>query len=356
MEELLPLAAPLGLCIEPTNRCNMKCRFCPVHLEEFPEIVGGLRFMDFSLFEKIIGDLKSMAHPLVNLNLYGDGEPFLNKQLLEMIRLAARAEVAKNIIVTSNGSAITEKTAEALINSGLTHLRISIYGMDDEFHRNITGSPVAPAQILANIQTLRMLRDQKGSQAPHIYVKMIGTSETRSQLDRFREAYGGVADEVNVEHPINWNGYNGNDLVGAIDPEHECDLTQVQGWHKQKGQPNRHKKICTTPFLSLNVKSDGVVTICIVDWNKGTAVGNVNDESLTDIWHGERLREFRRLHIDGRRSENPSCSSCQVLYNSPDNIDALASTQPDRLLYHPPPGLRQITNRIRHGKNTDRNR
>lgn len=336
LEELLPLAAPLGLCIEPTNRCNMSCRFCPVHLEEFSEIVGGLRFIDFALYEKILSDVKAMGATLVNLNLYGDGEPFLNKRLLEMIRLAADMQIAKNIVVTSNGAAINEKNALALLDSGLTHLRVSIYGVDEDFHRRITGSPVSPHQIHANIVRLRQLRDARGSALPHIYAKMIGTSETRSQLERFREMYTGVADEVNVENPINWNGYNNNDLVGALDPEHEADLTLVQGWHKQKGQSNRHKKICTTPFLSLNVKSDGIVTICIVDWNKGTAVGDITRESLFDIWHGERLHTFRRMHIEHRRSENPSCRNCQVFYNSPDNIDALAAANPERLLHYRP--------------------
>jgi radical SAM protein with 4Fe4S-binding SPASM domain len=315
----------------------MRCRFCPVHLEEFPAIVGGRRFMEFALFEKIIHDVKAMGRQLTNLNLYGDGEPFLNKQLLDMIRLAAQMEVAQNIIVTSNGSAITEKAATALIDSGLTHLRVSIYGVDEDFHRHITGSTVTPTQIHTNIVRLRKLRDAQANGLPHIYVKMIGTSKTRPQIERFREMYAGVADEVNVENPINWNGFNNNDLVGALDPQHECDLTLVQGWHKQKGQSNRHKQICTTPFLSLNVKSDGIVTICIVDWNKGTMVGDIPRESLSDIWHGEQLRAFRRMHIEKRRHENPSCRNCMVLHNSPDNIDALASVDPERLLYYPHP-------------------
>ncbi len=335
LNEMLPLPAPLGLCIEPTNRCNMSCRFCPKHLDEFPEVVGGLRFIDFTLFEKVIHDVKSMGCQLVNLNLYGDGEPFLHKRLLDMIRYAAKMQVAKNIIVTSNGSAINEKNAEALLDSGLTHLRVSIYGVDENFHRHITGSNITPVQVHANIERLRKMRDARGNQLPNIYVKMIGTSETHSQIDQFRAMYSGLADEVNVENPINWNGYNGNDLVGALDPEHTFDLTTVQGWHAQKGQPNRQKQVCTTPFLSLNVKSDGVVTICIVDWNKGTAVGDITMESLAEIWHGERLRDFRRMHIENRRSENPSCKNCMVLHNSPDNIDDIAQTDPDRLLYFP---------------------
>jgi radical SAM protein with 4Fe4S-binding SPASM domain len=81
------------------------------------------------------------------------------------------------------------------------------------------------------------------------------------------------------------------------------------------------KKICTTPFLSLNVKQNGDVCICIVDWNKGTKVGNIKDESLEEIWMGENLENFRRMHIEGRRSQNESCRNCKFLYSNPDNMD-----------------------------------
>lgn len=328
----LPLPMPLGLCIEPTNRCNMQCRFCPVHLPEFPETVGGLRFMDFALYEKIIADLATMGGQLVNLHLYGDGEPFLNPRLFDMIRLAADHGVAENIVVTTNGTALTARNAEKLLASGLTHLRLSVYGTDPDFHREITGSPHAPERIRENLRGLRELRDHAGLATPVIYAKMIRTSQTEGQIDTFRQWYAGVADEVNVENPINWNGYGGHDLVGALDPEHACNLSAVQGWHAEAGRDNRHKKVCTTPFLSLNVKADGQVVICIVDWNKGSAVGDMTRESLGEIWHGERLRAFRRMHIEGRRAENPSCRNCMVLYNSPDNIDALAARDPERLL------------------------
>lgn len=332
LEASLPLAMPLGLCIEPTNRCNMKCRFCPVHLPEFAETVGGLRFMEFGLYEKIIRDLAAMGGRLVNLHLYGDGEPFLNPRLFDMIRLAAESGVAQNIVVTTNGTALTPRNAEKLLACGLTYLRVSVYGTDAAFHREITGSNHDPEHILENIRHLRTIRDAAGQATPFIYAKMINAEKTANQIETFKQWYSGVADEVNIENPINWNGYAEHDLVGALDPHHVFDLATLQGWHEHAGSSNRHKKVCTTPFLSLNVKADGSVVICIVDWNKGTQVGNIATESLSEIWQGERLRAFRRMHIEGRRHENPSCRNCMVLYNSPDNIDELALRDPERLL------------------------
>ncbi|MDO9066877.1 MAG: radical SAM/SPASM domain-containing protein, partial [Deltaproteobacteria bacterium] len=336
LERDLPLPMPLGLCIEPTNRCNMSCKFCPVHLDEFEGVVGGLRFMAFDLYEKIVRDVQEMCRAtgrkLVNLNLYGDGEPLLHKQLLEMIRLAIDLQIAENIVVTTNASALTAYMAERLIVSGTTHLRVSIYGMESAFHKQLTGSNVTPQRIFDNVKYLRKLRDASGATYPWIYAKMIGASETRGQLELFKQKYTGVADEVNVENPINWSGYAGHDLIGALDPSHEFNQSSLQGWHRKARVNNAEKKICTTPFLSLNVKSDGKVVICIVDWSKGTIVGDIGEESLAAIWKGSRLRDFRRMHIEQRRYENSSCQNCNVFYNSPDNIDEIAEKDAARLL------------------------
>lgn len=51
-------------------------------------------------------------------------------------------------------------------------------------------------------------------------------------------------------------------------------------------------------------------------------IGNANDESMTDIWHGTRLRDFRMMHLTGNRKDNPACAHCDYLRALPDNIDS----------------------------------
>lgn len=62
---------------------------------------------------------------------------------------------------------------------------------------------------------------------------------------------------------------------------------------------------CPMPFLHLNIKPDEGVTAC---WRCQTVLGKYNEESLTDIWNGQKWQEFRQQHMDGKRPEG--CRSC----------------------------------------------
>lgn len=80
------------------------------------------------------------------------------------------------------------------------------------------------------------------------------------------------------------------------------------------------------------IKANGDVVACCADWNKATAIGNIHEERFSEIWRGERLRAFRRMHLEGRRTENPSCAGCWFLGTQPDNLDAIPPHEFDRVL------------------------
>lgn len=141
---------------------------------------------------------------------------------------------------------------------------------------------------------------------------MIDTFSSENEI--FKNMYEEVADEVCIESPMNWNG-QGN-FIG--------NLYLNRKIKKNLFLPAKKiKKVCPFLFYSLVIKCSGDVVACCVDWNKGTKIGNVKNESLSEIWNGQRLREFRKMHLEGRKAENKSCRNCTYLYTSPDNIDNL---------------------------------
>lgn len=317
LHEILPaLNMPLGICVEPTNLCNFKCVQCPVSFNDFYHIVGSRGHMDIKLYEKLLSDIKEMGK-LNNLNLYGDGEPLLNKDLTKMIKMAREADVANFITVTTNASLLSEYISVGLINSGLSYLRVSIYSICNDKHREITKSKISSDKIYENLKRFREIRDDMGKRGPFLYIKLLDAYGPENQ--EFIDLYKNIGDEVNIEAPMNWNGFQNRDLISKIDKGGKTDQTLIQGYYGK--HMSGYKKICTTPFLSLNVKHNGDACICIVDWNKGTKVGNISSQSLKEIWLGDRLRDFRRMHIEGRKNENESCCNCRFMCANPDNID-----------------------------------
>ena len=59
------------------------------------------------------------------------------------------------------------------------------------------------------------------------------------------------------------------------------------------------------------VHVDGEVTTCCLDEHLRNRLGNLREESLQRIWHGKKINEWRKAHIEGRFSESgPLCGEC----------------------------------------------
>ena len=66
-------------------------------------------------------------------------------------------------------------------------------------------------------------------------------------------------------------------------------------------------------------------------------IGDVNNQSIKEIWNAEKLKEIRIQHLIGNRDKNPICVNCgNIKYAQIDNIDDYASdilsrmTRPDQ--------------------------
>lgn len=316
---LLPLRQPLSLCIEPTALCNFKCPFCARSHPNFLNYCKPPRTMPWKLFSKIINSIKDAGWVLQKVNLYGDGEPLLHKQIDKMAEKCI--EIGYPVVITTNGSLITENLAEKLVKSGLHYIRISVYGINKEKHTAAIGKGVpSPESIRDRVKLLKCTRDKLYSPTPYIYVKMIDQQD-QGENESFFHFYKDIADQTNLESPMNWNGFNGIDFIKKLDPE--ADQCKVQNFYTAGGERIEGKKTCTIPFHAMNIKSNGDVVACIVDWNRGTCIGNVTDTSLQKIWNGERARRLRRLLLEGRDSELPSCKDCKNRFANPESIDSL---------------------------------
>ena len=76
--------------------------------------------------------------------------------------------------------------------------------------------------------------------------------------------------------------------------------SQDQQWYqgKAKGTKSVHwSEICQHPWMSMTIKSNGEAAMCMEDFNNEIILGNAREESLYDIWNGEKYRQFRRDHF-----------------------------------------------------------
>jgi radical SAM protein with 4Fe4S-binding SPASM domain len=84
-------------------------------------------------------------------------------------------------------------------------------------------------------------------------------------------------------------------------------------WHRYYSDPTYVKpsnRVCRFPWHSIGVCPNGDVVVC-PDFPDYVA-GNVHQQSLSQIWNGARMRQFRRTLAEHGRF--PICSACCKLY------------------------------------------
>jgi radical SAM protein with 4Fe4S-binding SPASM domain len=73
-----------------------------------------------------------------------------------------------------------------------------------------------------------------------------------------------------------------------------------QGWMLGTEKPKsiHWSEFCQIPWSSMTVNSSGCVVKCQEDFNGETILGHVSDESLYDIWNGEKYKKLRQDHFN----------------------------------------------------------
>ena len=119
-KRVLLCAKPISASIEPANYCNLSCPHCPTGRKLIDKTDKRLTIREFKSY------IDSLLPELMYLNLYFQGEPFLNRDLPEMIKYADEKGVFT--CVSTNGNALTEDVVKRLVQSGIGRLIICLDG------------------------------------------------------------------------------------------------------------------------------------------------------------------------------------------------------------------------------------
>ena len=85
--------------------------------------------------------------------------------------------------------------------------------------------------------------------------------------------------------------------------------THIQDELIPEGRDPLDFTVCAPLWQRMTIRANGDVIACCHLSNK-LGIGNINESSIYDIWHGERMNEIRRIHLAGRYQEIDVCKSC----------------------------------------------
>ena len=275
---------PSVILIENTNRCNARCVMCP--RETLTRKHG---FMEFGLFEKIIREVSS-ARRTPAVHLHGFGEPLLDESLPERIRLAKTCGIKHTYLVT-NASLLTPETSRKIIDAGLDRMKISFYGTDEASY-NATMRRLDFTVAFHNIREFVRIRKERRKKTPKLILQYLPQEANEAKTQEFHSLWRPildkrVGDRLNRSALHNYGGGRAYNRVGE-----------------------RIVSVCFYPWTALAVLWDGRAVTCCMDYNGVQGVGDLNVQSVRDVWNGPVLSAIRRNFGQLNYGGFPTCLGC----------------------------------------------
>ncbi len=317
--EVAPLEAPFSIQVDICSACNLRCDFC-FHSDSEAVKRAGIHFglMSYEMFTKIIDDMRTVwgKRKIKKLRLFKIGEPLLNPRVCDMVRYAKEAEVAECIEITTNGLLLDHEMSMGLIDAGLDILNISVNGINEKQYRDTCGADINFEEYKEKIKYF-----YEHKKSCKIFIKYSDIGYTEEEKEEFYHLFGDICDEIFVEI-----------ISGTLwqDTNIQSNIKDVRkGIYGQELKP---KEVCPFLFTTMVINDKGIVHLCCVDWKSEYVLGDLNRESVADIWNGEKLRKFQRRHLHKERNTIQICKNCESLMGSTiDDIDEYAEEIEKRL-------------------------
>lgn len=315
--------------IEHTTRCNLKCRTCARYywkvepLDMVPEVVRRVG-------EQILPRVRSVG-------LAGHGEPLMGRHFFDLLDAAVRLD--KEVGFITNGVLLDDDALRRVYRPGVS-MHLSIDGATNETMKYLRG--ISLDMMIERLEAVRRLRAERPDVPFRLVVIFVVLERNIRELIPLIEilepygvdlllvqhaAFGPRRDEI-VQSSLLKHRELAREMFPRIRQAARRIGVPVQlPWYewlddapappRPFGAPVGH---CYSPWSEVYVDVAGNVKPCCL--GAAEPLGNILDQSFTQIWNGPRARKLRRTV----NSDNPPayCRTCGVRQgHSPGNEQPL---------------------------------
>lgn len=282
--------APTSIVVYATKRCNFRCSFC-----HSMHVLTTSEESDLSLeqFNKIL--YSEHGKKALRIGFLG-GEPFLNSNIFEMLKICKNERKITTIV--TNAAVVHGQILEMLIKTPPDVLGISLY------ENNIK-------------EVLKLIDSIDGKLL--FWVQM----SLDSQMIKGLSGYIDLLVEHNVKylllgnyHPITTQR---EDLVIYSDNEEYLKIeSELKKKYSNKIQifwptlipKSKFKKKCTMPFNYIHIDNNGNVGACCIRAPDGKRFGNLFNRNY---WNGDYFIKLRNNILDNESPPLDECKNCDSL-------------------------------------------
>ncbi len=333
---------PLSIHIDPTNKCNLKCKFC---WQRSHERLGWIKYDEELSDQK----LKSLVKEAADLGvrewlISGGGEPLVRKEAtLDMMRMIKQHGMHGDII--TNGTLFNENDIKELVELGWDRVRFSMNGPDAKVHDFVVSKKGAFDKAIAAMklfakwkkklkkklpelgfntvinsqdymhfpEMMKLVHDLDGCLMNVQSVILFDEAEKKWALDENqRKEFQGIIKEslkLAKKYKIHTNldAYLDQDLV---------EKSNIQSGMKPLMESNEkgiENASCYEPWLLVTIRPFGIAGSCRLFRDDGV---KIHDKTLKEVWFGEYFGNARkRLEEHDVPDYCAECSSNEFIEN-----------------------------------------
>jgi MoaA/NifB/PqqE/SkfB family radical SAM enzyme len=269
---------PDRLLVDFATRCNLRCPMCPVWgLEDEAQIAPLKGIMNLSAARELLDEFTTKK-PMVAPSIYG--EPLLIPNLREVLGAVKSRGMA--LALNTNGLTLTEGIAQFFCDIEVDSVMFSIDATTKQ-----TLKKVRSVDKLEKIESavFRLMKARGDREYPRIGVSFTIQDDNRHEADDFVARWVGVVDVVRM------------------------GIVFEDGRFPEMVEPPQRVP-CPVIYKTMPVHNDGSVRLCCLDGTRTTNMGNVFDEGVRRVWHGEAFAKVRYYHETAQWDKVPFCKNC----------------------------------------------
>jgi len=278
---------PLAFEIQTASYCNAKCMICP-HREVSKNLPNGIMEMD--LFKKIIDQIDNPWG--VKIIPYFNNEPFLDSLFIDRLNYIAEKCPEAEIEISSNVSLLNAKMQKKLIGIDIRDLRLSVFGFTKESHHSVM--PGLDWNIVEKNLWLLAENKELRQSIGQVSIVMIDYSGIKKEDIELAKSFC-------KKHFIKFELWGFFDRGKNVkDYSNDVYRDSVVGCEQRRQQERMH------------IIFDGRVVLCCMDWKLEYVLGNLNQQSIKEVWDSNEYQKIRKDIHDNNALE--LCKKCKLSY------------------------------------------
>ena len=180
-----------------------------------------------------------------------------------------------------------------MLESGIDEVYISFDAASEETYKKIRCN-LDFNSTKKNILNFVRLRNDKNS-TTKIYLSFVESDDNKHEVKRYIQEWKGLVDGVSVSLIHNWTG----------------DIESKEFIYKK----SLLRDPCRLLWMDMVINWDGKVPLCCNDYEAKVELGDINSQTIMEVWGGQRLELIRQNHLKKEFGHIPICVNCQYNFH-----------------------------------------